>query len=98
MKHLEKLPLGLLTLFTGKLIILNTWSYQEAIVLLGLATVTSVFHYIASNDQLKVITEQLKEHSQKFEDVKKETENLKTHVSGIKLGAQMKSAQPMMKF
>lgn len=98
MKHLEKLPLGLLTLFTIKLMILNTWSYEAAIVLLGLATVTSVFHYIASNDQLKQINNKLAEHSKQFEDAKKDLENLKTHVSGIKLASQMKPQQPMMKF
>lgn len=98
MRHFEKIPLALLSLFTVKLMILNTWGLENALVLLGLATVTSVFHYIASHDQLKIITEKLVEHTKQFEDAKKEQESLKTHVSGLKMASQMKSPPPMMKF
>ncbi|HLX53746.1 MAG TPA: hypothetical protein VKR58_07385 [Aquella sp.] len=98
MKHLQQLPLGLLSLFTLKLMILNTWGIENALVLLGLAAVTSIFHYLSYNDQLVQIHLQLKENNAQLEAFKKEHEGLKSHVSGLKMASAMKSSQPVMKF
>lgn len=93
MKHSEKLPLILLTLFTGKLLILQTFSYEQALVLLGLAVVAGLFHYISTADQLKVINDELKSIKTQFEDVKKHQDNLTSSVSSLRLASNIKTTQ-----
>lgn len=93
MKNTEKIPLVLLCLFTGKLMILNTWSFESAIVLAALAGVVALFQLKAKNDQILSLQKQITGHSEQFEAMKKEMEVLRSHVSGLKLGQSMKPAQ-----
>lgn len=98
MRHLEKAPLALLSLFTIKLMILNTWGMESALVLLGLSAVTSVFHYLSYNDALKEIHLLLRANNDRLDAFKNEHEGLKSHVSSLKMASSMKSTQPIMKF
>ncbi len=92
---IENIPIGLLCLFTGKLLLLNTWSFENALVLLALAGVTALFQSKAKNEQIKELKEALAVHTKQFEDNKREMEQLRSHVSGLKLASGMKpQSQP----
>ncbi len=90
MKKTELIPIVLLCLFTTKLMILNTWSFESAIVLASLAGVVCLYQFAAKNKQIESLQKQINDHSEQFIATKKEMEQLRSHVSGLKLGASMK--------
>jgi cell division protein FtsB len=93
----QYIPMGLLVLFTGKLMILNTWSFESAIVLVALAAVTAIFHYTAKNEEVKEIKALISTLAKDREDLKKEVADLRTHVSGLKIGQAM-AIKPAARF
>jgi hypothetical protein len=90
MKHLEKLPLGLLTLFTAKLMILPNWSFENAIVLVALSGLAALFQLKAKNDEIKELRETLEKHSLDIQKLQKQDEYLQTSVTSMKIAVQTK--------
>lgn len=96
MKHFDKAPIILLCLFTGKLLILNEWSYSQAIVLLGLVAVSSIFQIKAKNEEVEELKLLIAAQGKEIEDVRKQNEAVKNHVSGLKLAQQ--AQKPIQRF
>lgn len=95
-KHLEFLPLVLLSCYTIKLLVVQTWSFENSIVLMALAGLSAVFQLKAKNDEIKEIRNLLENQSKDIESLKKQDEYLKTSVASMKIAAQSKSQ--VMKF
>lgn len=91
-KHFELAPLILLCIFTGKLLVLNSWSYQEAIVLLGLAAVSSIFHLKAKNEDVTRLESMLAAHQTEIDFLKSQNDSVKATISGMKLAQSVKNA------
>lgn len=96
MKHLEYAPVILLSLFTTKLLILNSWSFESAIVLAALAGAAALFHLKSKNDEMEALKEQLQAQAKELEDLKKSDEAIRSSIAGLKLSAGIKPAA--MKF
>ena len=88
---LEKIPLGLLCLFTIKLLILNTWSFESAMVLLALAGLTGLFQFKANYDQYQEIKNTLIKQTEYIADLQKQNESIRNSISGMKMAAGVKS-------
>lgn len=93
----QYIPMGLLALFTGKLMILNSWSFESAIVLVALASIAGLFHYKQKNDEVQEMKTLIGTLSKTQEDLKKEIIELRNHVSGLKIGQSM-SIKPAARF
>jgi hypothetical protein len=88
---LEKIPLGLLCLFTIKLLILNTWSFESAMVLLALAGLTGLFQFKANYDEYQEIKNILIKQTEYIADLQKQNESIRNSISGMKMAAGVKS-------
>lgn len=89
-RYIELAPLVLLSLFTTKLLILNTWSFPEAAVLAALSAICCVFQLKAKNDEIKELREVLEKHSTEIQKLQKQDEYLQTSVTSMKIAAQSK--------
>lgn len=90
MKHLEKLPLGILTVYTTKLLILQNWNFPDAIVLVALATLTGLFQLKAKSDEIKELKDILAIHAVDIQKLQKQDEHLQTSVTSMKYAASIK--------
>lgn len=90
-KHFELAPLVLLIAFTTKLMIQNSWSYQEAIVLLGLAAISGLFHLKHKNDEMAALEARLENQARDIEFLKSQNEAVKNTISGMKLASAAKT-------
>lgn len=88
--NIEFAPLALLCLFTGKLLILSTWSFENALVLTALAAISAVFHIKAKNDDLKAINLLLEQQKNEVEELKKQVDSVKSIVTGMKMASSVK--------
>jgi hypothetical protein len=88
--NLEYAPLALLCVFTGKLLLLNSWSYENALVFAALAGISAVFHLKSKNDELKAINLLLEQQKADIEELKKQTDSVKTTISGMKMAQSVK--------
>lgn len=89
-KHLDKLPLVLLCLFTGKLLVVPGFSYPEALVFAALAGISAVFQLKAKNEDVKSINLLLEQQKSEIEDLKKQNDSIKATISGMKMASSVK--------
>ena len=89
----DKVPVGLLCLFTLKLLALNTWSYPEALVLLALVIVSSIFKVKAQNDEISEIKNLIKSQHLEIQELRTQNEAVKSTVTGFKLAQNVKQQQ-----
>jgi hypothetical protein len=89
-KHLENVPLVLLSLYTVKLLILQNWSFENALVLVALAGLNGVFQVKAKNDEIKELREVLEKHGAELQKLQKQDEHLQTSVTSMKYAQQVK--------
>lgn len=95
-KYLEYAPIALLSCYTVKLLVLQTWSFENSIVLMALAGLSAVFQLKAKNDDIKEIRQLLENQSKDIDLLKKQDEYLKTSVASMKIAVQTKPQ--VMKF
>lgn len=89
-KHLEKAPLALLCLFTGKLLFIPGFSYPDALVFAALAGISAVFHLKTKNDELKAVNLLLQQQNLELEELKKQMDSVKATISGMKMAQSVK--------
>jgi hypothetical protein len=90
-EYIKYIPLGLFVAFSVKMLI-NGVSLQDAP---AFAIVTAFAGYMINkeeNKNIKSLSDRLKILENSASESKKETEELRSHVSSIKLGQQMRSA------
>lgn len=92
MEKLKYLPLGLFTLYCGKMLVFGNFTWESALVL---AVMGSISGYYEWKSQEK-ITKDLADRIQKTNDalllVAKNQDELKNHVASLKLGNQIRPA------
>lgn len=88
MEKLRFIPIGLLLAFVGKIGYLGA-SLPDAFVVFTLALLTAYFELLPSQKELKEIKEELKTHKLELERLHRANEDIKTSVTGIKIGSQM---------
>lgn len=93
-KHIEFVPLVLLSAFTLKLLIVQNWNFPDAVVLLALAGVASLFQLKAKNDEVKEIRDLLEKHGAELQKLQKQDEYLQTSVTSMKIASQTKTQIP----
>ena len=81
MNNIKYLPLSLFVLYSAKLLILGG-SYVDAPLLLILGTVAAFYEFKSQDKKLAEMEQKL----ERINLLEKDHENLKTHVSGLKLG------------
>lgn len=90
-KYSEHIPVVLLALFTGKLLITQNWSMENAVVLLGLVAVTSIFQLKAKYDQYQDLKNEFKKQKEELELLSKKIEATQSSMMSMKLAAQTKA-------
>lgn len=89
-RYSEYTPLVLLSLYTAKLMVVQTWSFPDAIVLLALSGVTALFQLKAKNDEIKEIQTRLIKQSEEIAKLQKQDEYLQTSVTSMRIATQSK--------
>lgn len=89
MDKLRIIPMLLFLSYVGKLLILQA-NIADAPIVASLALLAAYFEFSSTNKQLKEIDTQLKQINEKLLESEKNVEHLKTHVSGLKIGQQMR--------
>lgn len=98
MLYRNNIPIILLALFTGKLLILNTWSFESSITLIALAAVVSIFHWRLKDNEYTEIKALVIEQNKEIEELKKQNESVKNHLAGLRMAAGIKSTQVVKSF
>ena len=91
-KFNEFAPLVLLCLFTTKLLVLNSWSFESAIVLLALAALSGVFQLKAKNEEIEALKEEILQQKNSILEIQKQTQEVRNAVASVKMSSNIKPA------
>lgn len=90
MENLKLVPLTLFALFSGKLLIFGA-NLEQALICAVLGGVSSYFYFKSNEVQMKEFKEQISYMQKAQEEQKKELDELKTYVSGVKMAQNMRT-------
>jgi hypothetical protein len=90
-EYIKYIPLGLFVAFSVKMLI-NGVSLQDAPAFAIIATFAGYIINREENKNLKYLNDRLKALEDGASESKKEAEELRSHVSSIKLGQQIRTA------
>lgn len=90
MKFTKYIPLGLFTLYAGKLLILGG-SLESAVVLAVLAAASAFYEYKSNDKALKELQDKFKNFEEKLVEQEKSHKDMLTHLHGLKLSTSMKT-------
>ena len=90
-EYIKYIPLGIFVAFCSKALVIGA-SLTEAPALAIVALFSAYLVHRDEEKQLKSIMERLSALEKQGEDKTKEVEELRSHVSTLKLGQQMRSA------
>lgn len=89
-QYAKYIPLGLFCAFAAKSMFFPmTWETSLGLLVLG--AISSYYHTVIQYKKLKEVEELLASFSSKMAENDKNIENLKNHISGLKLGQNMKT-------
>lgn len=90
MKIVKYLPLGLFTLYSGKLLISGA-SLESALVLAVLAASSFAYEWKSKNKEIEELQNKFKQFEDKLAEQDKASKSLETHIHSLKLSTSMKA-------
>lgn len=91
MDKIKFIPLAISSLFGLKLLVLGG-NLESACILAVLGGISAFYEFKVQNKKIKDLEEKVESYNKTMEEKAKEIESLKTHVSSIKLGSQLRPA------
>lgn len=89
--YLPKIPLLLFAVYTIKLLVTPSWSYESALVLFVLAGLSALFEYNMRSSEVKNLYKALDENKKEIAAIRQHQERLNDSVSSIKLSNNIKT-------
>lgn len=97
-KIIQRIPLVLFTLFSIKLLILQTFSYESALVLLVMASIVALIETNLKINEIKKLYKAMEDQAQEIKLVKEHQERLSTNVASIKMANNIKTSGTALRF
>lgn len=88
---IERIPLALFVLYTVKLLIIQSFSYENSLVLLVLGSIVALFEMQLKTNQVKDLYKTIETQTQDIKLLKDTQERLNGSISSLKLSSNIKS-------
>lgn len=91
-KHIKVMPFGLILLLSAKCIVLGS-SYSDVALLAVLSALGSYVYFTTKEERFKALEKKHEELEKTVQSRSKELDEIKTHLSGIKLANAIRPVQ-----